>query len=281
MNKLTSERRAQILRALVEGNSIRSTCRMLDVSKNTVIKLLVEVGIVCSEYQDEKMRNLDCKRIQVDEIWAFCYAKEKNVPKEVSNRRGVGDVWTWTAICADTKICPSWIVGKRDALYADAFIKDLSERMKNRIQLTTDGRRVYLNAIEKAFGNEIDFAQLVKLYGKEEGFEKRYSPPKCLGTHCDTVVGNPDPNHVSTSFVERSNLTMRMGMRRFTRLTNAFSKKIENLECSIALHFMHYNFCRVHTTLKTTPAMAAGIADHVWDVSEIVCLLEQKEAKSK
>jgi len=276
MNKLSPERRAQVIKALVEGNSIRATCRITGTAKGTVLRLLAEVGEACAKYQDEHLRNLTCRRIQCDEIWSFCYAKEKNVPDDVKGTFGFGDVWTWTALDADTKLVPAWAIGSRGAETANEFLHDLADRLAHRIQLTTDGHKVYLNAVENVFGIDIDYAMLVKLYGPGPSDEGRYSPAKCNGTETHVVRGNPDPKHISTSYVERQNLTMRMSMRRFTRLTNAFSKKIENLAYAVAPHFMHYNFCRVHKTLGTTPAVAAGIADHEWTVAEIVNLLESK-----
>jgi len=273
MNTLKPEKQRQVLAALVEGNSIRATCRMTGTAKGTVIKLLAQVGKACAEYQDKVFRNLTCERIQCDEIWAFCYAKEKNVPKDKKGKFGFGDVWTFTAIDAKTKLIPSWHIGWRNAENATVFMKDLAGRLKNKVQLTTDGHNMYLMAVEDAFGGEIDFSQLIKIYGSSPESETRYSPAECIGTEIKKVEGNPDPNHVSTSFVERQNLTMRMGMRRFTRLTNGFSKKVENLGHAVALHFMYYNFCRVHQTLRVTPAMEAGITDHVWKIEEIINLV--------
>lgn len=274
MNKLNIEKRAQILGLLVEGNSLRAASRLSGTSINTVTKLLVDVGRACAEYQDRHLRNLSCKRIQCDEIWSFCYAKEKNVPAEMKGKRGFGDVWTWTALDPESKLMVSWMVGDRDAEAAGVFIDDLSRRLASRVQLTTDGFRAYLTAVEKAFGADVDYAMLVKLYGAPEGQtpERRYSPATCSGAIKGTVMGSPDEAHVSTSHVERQNLTMRMGMRRFTRLTNGFSKKIENHEHAVALHFMYYNFGRVHKTLRVTPAMEAGISDHVWSLEEIAAL---------
>jgi IS1 family transposase/lambda repressor-like predicted transcriptional regulator len=276
MNKLDNKRRKQIIAALVEGTSIRATSRMVGVSKDTVMKLLVDVGKVCAEYQDWAFRNLSCKRVQCDEIWSFCYAKQKNVSPEKQGIFGVGDVWTWTAIDADTKLVPCWHVGRRDGRAAYEFIKDLESRLAHRVQLTTDGHRPYLEAVEAAFGSEIDYAMMIKIYGKPQE-EIRYSPPQILSIQCATVAGNPDPAHISTSYVERQNLTMRMSMRRFTRLTNAFSKKLENHMHAIALHFMFYNFCRIHKTLRCTPAMAAGVSKTVWEIEDIVNLLENAE----
>ena len=280
MNQLSIEKRAQIIGCLVEGNSIRATCRMTGAAKNTVINLLMNIGGACSKYQHEVFRNLPCKRVQCDEIWSFCYAKQKNVPDKYKGNFGYGDVWTWTAICADTKLVPSWLIGDRSAHTAYLFIADLEKRFKNRIQLTTDGNRVYLEAVEAAFGPDIDYAMLIKIYGSEVEGQKRYSPPQIIETQRATITGFPDPKHISTSFVERQNLTMRMNMRRFTRLTNGFSKKVENLAHAVALHFMYYNFCRVHQTLRVTPAMEAGVTDHVWTLEEIISLLETNRTKS-
>jgi IS1 family transposase len=249
---------------------------MTGTAKGTVLRLLTEVGAVCAEYQDRHLRNLSCHRIQCDEIWSFCYSKEKNVPDDKRGEFGFGDVYTWTALCADSKLIVSWLLGRRDAEYAHDFMDDLQGRLANRVQLTTDGHRAYLLAVEEAFGAEADYAMLVKLYGPGPRDPGRYSPAQCIGTEATVIQGQPDPKHISTSYVERQNLTMRMSMRRFTRLTNGFSKKIENLAYAVALHFMHYNFCRVHKTLGTTPAVAAGIADHEWTVAEIVNLLESK-----
>jgi IS1 family transposase len=273
MNRLSQEERVRIIAALVEGNSIRATVRMTGVAKNTVVKLLEEIGRACAEYQDKALRNLTCKRIQCDEIWNFVYAKDKNIPADKQGQFGIGSVWTWAAIDADSKLIASWVVGNRDAGTAFSFMHDLAGRLANRVQLTTDGHRVYLNAVESAFGSEIDYAMLVKMYGSDGEANTRYSPAEYIATEVVRIGGNPNPKHISTSFVERQNLTMRMGMRRFTRLTNGFSKKIENLQHAVALHFMHYNFCRVHQTLRVTPAMEAGIANHVWSLSELVELL--------
>lgn len=252
---------------------MRSTSRLTGVSINTVAKLLRQAGAVCSAYQDRVFRNLTCKRIQCDEIWAFVGAKEKNANPD-QKREGWGDCWTWTAICAETKLIPCWFVGTRDASAAYHFIHDLKDRLANRVQLTTDGHRAYLSAVEDAFGADVDYAMLIKIYGNTpEGPEVRYSPAACMGARKAIITGKPDRKHVSTSYAERSNLTIRMGMRRFTRLTNGFSKKVEQHENALALYFMFYNFCRIHTTLRCTPAMEAGISDHVWSVEEIVSLL--------
>ncbi|MGH8584310.1 MAG: IS1 family transposase [Gammaproteobacteria bacterium] len=277
MNKLPLAKRAQIIGLLVEGNSLRATSRLADCSINTVTKLLVDVGAACSEYQDKTLRNLPCKRIQCDEIWAFCYAKQKNVPEDRKGVFGYGDVYTWTALCADTKLVPCWHIGRRDACAASLFVDDLAGRLAKRVQLTTDGHKPYLNAVEAAFGADIDYAMLMKLYGDEtsgHGAERKYSPGECCGTIKGVVVGNPAAEHVSTSYVERQNLTMRMGIRRFTRLTNAFSKKVENHMHAVSLHFMWYNFGRIHKTLRVTPAMEAGVSDHVWSLEEIAKIAE-------
>jgi IS1 family transposase/predicted HTH domain antitoxin len=276
MNRLPRERRAQIVGLLAEGNSLRAASRLADVSINTVTKLLLDVGAACEAYQDQALRNLKCRRIQCDEIWAFVYAKAKNLPEKYKGAVGYGDVWTWTALDADTKLVPSWAVGRRDGFTAQAFIRDLADRLASRVQLTTDGHKVYLEAIEGAFGNAIDYAMLVKTYEGDSGAkvpaERRYSPAICTGEFKQRITGDPDPNYISTSFVERQNLTMRMSMRRFTRLTNAFSKKVDNHKAAVALHFMHYNFARIHKTLRVTPAMEAGVADHVWSHAEIAGL---------
>jgi len=269
MNKLNRTKQAQVIAALVEGNSINATVRMTGVAKNTILKLLAELGPACSEYQNRAFRNLTCKRIQCDEIWQFCYAKEKDVPADKKGKFGFGDVWTWVAIDADTKLIPSFMLGNRDAHTANVFIDDLASRLANRIQLTTDGLKVYLEAVEGAFGCAIDYAMLIKVYGASQE-ETRYSPAECIECVTNVVSGTPAPKHISTSYIERQNLTMRMGMRRFTRLTNGFSKKVENHAHAVAIHFMHYNFCRVHKTLRVTPAMEAGITDHIWTVEEMI-----------
>ena len=273
MNKLSKQKQTQVISALVEGNSIRATVRMTGVAKNTIVKLLANLGMACAEYQDKVFKNLSCKRIQCDEIWSFCYAKEKNVPEDKKGIFGYGDVWTFTAICADTKLVPAWHIGRRDLENATLFMSDLAAKLAHRVQLTTDGHKIYLEAVESAFGADIDFSQLIKLYGETPDGQKRYSPAKCTGTIKVKVNGHPDEKHVSTSYVERQNLTMRMSMRRFTRLTNGFSKKVENLFYAVSLHFMYYNFCRIHQTLRVTPAMEANITDHVWDIEDILNLL--------
>jgi IS1 family transposase len=280
MKRLTRAQRVAVVAALTEGNSLRSTVRLTNVSMPTILKLLAELGAVCSAYQDVTLRNLPCRRVQADECWSYVYAKAKNVPEAKRGQFGFGDVWTWVALCADTKLVPSWRVGPRDLSTAYEFMQDLADRLSHRVQLTTDGLRVYLQAVEGAFHNDIDFATLTKVYGSDPEGEKRYSPAKIISSTTEVIIGAPNPKHISTSFVERQNLTMRMSMRRFTRLTNAFSKKLENHVASIALYYMHYNFCRVHKTLRVTPAMAAGVSDHVWELEEVVALLEATETKT-
>ena len=274
MNKLNRTKQSQVIAALVEGNSIRAIERMTGVAKHTILKLIKDAGIAAADYQDRTLRNLKCQKIQVDEIWQFVYAKEKNCPAE-HKAKGAGDVWTWVALDPDTKLVPCWFIGHRDAGCAYHFMHDLKARLANRVQLTTDGHRAYLTAVEDAFGAEIDYAMLQKIYGTtNESPETRYSPAVCMGARKAVISGHPDHNHVSTSYVERQNLTMRMSMRRFTRLTNGFSKKLENHEHAVAIHYMFYNFGRIHQSLRVTPAMEAGVADHVWDLEEIIGLLE-------
>ncbi len=281
MNKLSTERRAALISALVEGNSIRATARMTDTAFNTVLKFVVSIGTVCRAFLDESMRDLKSRRIQADEIWQFCYAKDRNLPDAMRGKPGVGSVWTWVAIDADTKLVPTFHVGTRDAGCAYEFLNDLASRLRYRVQLTTDGHRSYLDAVDNAFGfHQIDYAMLVKVYGAAPEGETRYSPPACLGADVKVISGNPDPQHINTSYVERQNLTMRMSMRRFTRLTNAFSKKVENLEHALALHYVHYNFVRIHKTLRCTPAMEAGVSSRLWTVRDIAELLERAEANA-
>lgn len=277
MTMLTIKAKAQILTLLVEGNSINAASRITGVSKNTILKLLAHVGTACVAYQDRVMVNLNCKRVQCDEIWAFVGMKQKNVPEELKGTLGYGDVYTWLAIDADTKLIPCWNVGNRGAEAAYDFIHDLASRLANRIQLTTDGHHAYLNAVEDAFGADVDYAMLVKMYGtlgqtKEES--RRYSPAECTGIRKERITGNPDMRKVSTSFIERANLTMRMHMRRFTRLTNGFSKKLENHMHAVSLHFMFYNFCKIHLSLRVTPAMEAKLDDHVWTMEEVVMMAD-------
>ncbi len=284
MNRLSTEKRVQVLAALCEGASVSAAARQGRVSKVTALKLLRDVGAVCSDYQRKTLVALPCKRLQCDEVWSFVGCKERKVPLDEKGR-GRGDAWIWTAVCADTKLVPCWHVGGRDAGAAYLFMEDLASRLAHRVQITTDGHKAYLHAIEGAFGwDTVDYAMLVKLYGPSLEGPRRYSPPQIRGTDTRWVMGNPDSKHVSTSYVERQNLTMRMNVRRLTRLTNGFSKKIENHRHALALHYMYYNFCRKHQTLTkgrggihTTPAMAAGVADHVWTLEEVVGLLEETE----
>ena len=278
MNKLSRDARAQILGMMVEGVSIRAISRMTGASKNTVVKLLEDAGEAFSDYQDRTMRDLTCKRVQVDEIWAFVYAKAKNVETAKAAPEGAGDCWTWMAIDADTKLIPSFYVGARDADAAQTFIADLAGRLANRVQLTSDGHKPYLEAVEQSFGADIDYAMLIKHYGAPVGALGRYSPGECTGVDLRRVEGRPDLAHVSTSYAERANLTLRMGSRRFTRLTNAFSKKVENHAHSVAIHTMHYNFVRIHQTLRCTPAMTAGVSTTLWELADMVKVLEAWEA---
>jgi len=284
MNSLPLAKRAQILALLVEGNSISTTCRITGAAKMTVLKLLADVGEACAKYQDENLRNLPCKRIQCDEIWAFVGAKKKNVPEHLKGVFGIGDVWTWTAICADTKLMACWMLGNRGARAAEEFMTDLSERLAHRVQLTSDGHNVYANAVQNAFGIGVDYAMLVKIYGDDDpkrSADRKYSPSEFVCATKEVKIGDPDMAHISTSYVERSNLTLRMGCRRFTRLTNAFSKKVENHGHALALHFMYYNFGRIHKTLRVTPAMEAGLSDHIWSLEEIAALVPAPAAKKR
>jgi len=282
MNRLSTERRGQVVSCLVEGMSIRGSARVPRVAKNPIVKLVTEPGEACADYQDDVLRNLDTVRVEADEIWSFCYSKQKNVPEEFQDTFGYGDVWTWTAIDADTKLVPAWLVGERTNRDCFFFLSDLHSRLKNRVQLTTDGHQPYLTVVEPLFGADgVDFAMLHKMYGHDvHDDQTKYSPATCTGIDKRVITGDPNKKLISTSYVERQNLTMRMGMRRFTRLTNAFSKKVENLAHAVSLHYMHYNFARPHQTLTkrygrpTTPAMAAGKADHVWSVWEIAGLLD-------
>jgi IS1 family transposase len=281
-NVLSTAKRVQIVAALVEGTGIRATARMADVSKDTVMKLWREIGTACIRYMDGAFRDLSCKRLQVDEIWSFVYAKDKNVPADKRDTFGCGSVWTFTAIDAETKLMPSFLVGSRDSGCATEFMQDLASRLSSRVQLTTDGHRMYLQAVEDAFGGEIDFAQLHKIYANEPtGPGTRYSPAECVGCEKKRVVGDPDPKHISTSYVERANLTIRMSLRRFTRLTNAFSKKLENHTAALGLFHAHYNLCRIHKSLRVTPAMAAGVETGVWEIADLVALLPKPEGKPR
>jgi len=272
MNRLSLKERSRIIGLLVEGNSLRAVTRITGCSINTVTKLLVDVGAAAAAFHDQAVRGLKTRRVQCDEIWSFIGAKKKNTTAD-QRRDGMGDAWTWVALDADSKLCISYLVGGRGGGWAWEFMQDVASRIKGRVQLTTDGHKPYLEAVEGAFGMDVDFATLQKIYGSvSEEDARRYSPARCIGCEMKQVIGNPDPGHVSTSFVERQNLTMRMSMRRFTRLTNAFSKKLENHGHAVALHFIHYNFARIHKTLRVTPAMEAGISDHVWSLEEIAGL---------
>jgi IS1 family transposase len=279
MNRLSNQDRVRVVAALVEGNSIRSTVRMTGIAKNTVVKLLVGLGAACYAYHDQHVRGLKCKRVQCDEIWSFVGAKMKNTSEEKAEQ-GWGDVWTWTALCADSKLIVSYLVGQRGPRWANAFMGDVASRIDSRIQITTDGHKAYADAVEGAFGMDVDYAMLIKLYGSDS-FDTKYSPGECIGTQKAVLQGNPDPKHISTSYVERQNLTMRMSIRRFTRLSNGFSKKLQNHEASVALYFMYYNFCRIHQTTRVTPAMEAGLTDHVWSIAEMASIVPESEAKKR
>ena len=281
-NKLPLATRVQILSLLCEGSSMRSISRVADVSINTVSKLLIDAGEACAAFHDEHVRGVKAKHIQVDEIWSFTYSKQKNVASAKAAPEGAGDTWTWTALDADSKLIVSHFVGGRDGECAKWFMQDVAERLANRVQLTSDGHRAYLEAVEGAFGADVDYAQLIKLYGNApDAFKGRYSPAECTGIKKVPIEGKPDKVHVSTSYVERQNLTMRMHMRRFTRLTNAFSKKFESHAHMVALYAVWYNFVRQHKTLRMSPAMAAGISDRLWDVTDIVALIDAREAPPK
>lgn len=281
MNRLSNEDRAKIIHLLCEGMSIRAITRLTGASKNTVTKLLVDAGKACAAYHDANVRNVKAARVQVDEIWSFTYTKQKNVATAKDAPEGAGDTWTWTALDADSKMILSYLVGGRDADYAMWFMDDLAARLANRVQLTSDGHKAYLEAVEGAFGCDVDYAQLVKIYGPTITALGRYSPAECTGARKRKVEGKPDEAHVSTSYVERQNLTMRMHMRRFTRLTNAFSKKVENHAHAVALHMMYYNFVRIHKTLRVTPAMAAGVSDRLWEIADIAKLVGDAEKAPK
>jgi IS1 family transposase len=279
MNKLPTVKRVQVLSLLCEGSSMRSIARVVDVSFNTVVKLLEDAGRACAEHHDQTVRGVRAKRVQCDEIWAFCYAKQKNVATAKAAPDGAGDVWTWTALDADSKLIVSALIGGRDAGYASEFMQDAAGRLAGRVQLTTDGHKAYLEAVEGAFGADVDYAMLVKLFGAApESAKGRYSPAECIGVHKAAIGGKPDPKHISTSYVERQNLTMRMQMRRFTRLTNAFSKRAENHAHALAIYFTFYNFVRIHTTLRVPSAMAAGLTDRLWSMEDVVALVDAREA---
>ncbi len=279
MNKLPLKTRSLILKMLCEGQSMRATARLADVSFNTVAKLLIDAGKVCADLHDEKVQGVTASRIQCDEIWSFTYAKQKNVPNAKAAPSEAGDTWTWTALDSDSKLIVSWLVGGRDSEYAIEFMDDLRSRLANRVQLTTDGHKAYLEAVEGAFGGDVDYAQLIKLYGEAPEAQKRYSPAACVGARKRRIEGNPDPAAVSTSYVERQNPTMRMHMRRFTRLTNAFSKKFENHMHMVALYTVWYNFIRIHKTLRVTPAMEAGLSNTIWDMEDLVRIMDERAPK--
>jgi IS1 family transposase len=279
MYKLTSDKRAQALQMMAEGISLRAIVRLTGISRTTLHKLLEDAGQAFSEYQDRTLMNLNCKRLQVDEAWSFCYAKQKNVPTAKAAPEGAGDIWTWVGLDAQSKLAVSWYVGGRDSEAAMIFMDDLAKRLSNRVQLTSDGHRAYLEAVEGAFGSDIDYAMLVKVYGPAPEGQRRYSPAECIGAVKHRVEGNPDPKHVSTSYAERQNLNIRMGNRRMTRLTNAFSKKAANHTHMMAIYFMHYNFVRIHQTLKLTPAMAADVTGKLWEMADMVKVLEEWEAQ--
>ena len=281
MNKLSQKDRAQVLQMMAEGISLRAITRLTGISRTTLHKLLEDAGQAFSDYQDCTLVNLRCKRIQVDEVWAFCYAKQKNVPTAKSAPEGAGDIWTWVGLDAENKLAVSWHVGGRDGDEAIIFMDDIAKRLANRVQLTSDGHKAYLEAVEGAFGADIDYAQLIKIYGAApEEAKGRYSPSECTGTQKIKITGNPDQKHVSTSYVERQNLNIRMGNRRMTRLTNAFSKKADNHAHMMSIYFMHYNFVRIHKTLRITPAMASGVTSKLWEMSDMVQVLEDWEAAS-
>jgi IS1 family transposase len=280
MNRLNTAKRVQIVKALVEGNGLRSTSRMVDVSINTVTKLLVDLGTACEGFHDSHVRNLPTQRVQCDEVWTFCYARKENLPEELRGVFGYGDLWTWVGQDADSKLVISWHVGRRNAETALPFMHDLASRLTSRVQLTTDGWHAYLEATDSAFGTDIDYARLIKVYGSDPNAEKRYTPPVCIETKVQVVTGDPAIEHISTSYIERQNLQMRMSMRRFTRLTNGHSKKVQNHEHALALHYMHYNFARVQRSIGGTPAMAAGLMTRPLSVEEIVGLLDAAETKA-
>src|ERR1700678_921382 len=282
MNRLTKEKRAQVINCLIEGCSIRSTVRMTGVAMKTVMRVRVEVGDVCADYQDQVFRDLSCRRLQLDEMWCWIYCKEKNRTEEIAkNHPDSGDVWLWVAVDADTKLVPSWTLGQRDVSTAIAFVFDLASRLSNRVQITTDGHRPYIEAIDTAFGSEVDYSILQKLYGSPQEHDTRYSPARCIGIDVRPVSGNPDPKHISTSYVERHNWTVRGRMRRYTRLSNGFSRKLRNHAAATALNYFAYNFIQIHKTLRTSPAMASGVTDRLWDVNDLVTLWESYEREHK
>jgi len=281
MNRLTDEKRAQVISCLVEGCSIRSTVRMTGVAMKTVMRVLVEVGEVCADYQDKAFRNLNCQRLQLDEMWAWIYCKEKNRTEEIAKKHpDAGDVWLWVAIDADTKLVPSWFIGQRDFRTAKLFVDDLASRLRNRVQITTDGHRPYIEAIEDAFGQNVDYSILQKIYGSPLENETRYSPACCIGIEMREISGNCDPKHVSTSYIERQNWTVRTKMRRYTRLSNGFSRKARNHAAAVALHYFSQNFIQIHRTLRVSPAQAAGVTDRLWSVNDLVSLWKSYEEEN-
>jgi len=277
MNRLSIEKRAHILGLMVEGISIRSISRLTGASKNTIVNLLVDAGQACLSFQDRTLRDLPSKRLQLDEIWSFVYAKATNVEKAKAAPEIAGDIWTWTAIDANTKLIASWMVGDRSGDTARVFVCDLASRLANRVQITTDGHKAYLDAVDSAFGIDVDYAMLIKLYGQTEEGQRRYNPPQVVGTETVCCTGRPDPKHISASFAERQNLSMRMGLRRVTRLTNAFSKKVENHVYALSIYFMHYNFVHIHSSLHITPAMAAGVSEKLWSLEDVICIVDRWE----
>lgn len=282
MNRLDSKTRAEVINCLIEGCSIRATVRITGVAKKTVMRMLFEVGTFCAEYQDKMFRNLPCKRIQLDEMWSWIYCKQKNRTEEIARKNpAAGDIWLWTAVCADTKLVPCWRLGGRDGRVASRFVHDLASRLRYKVQLTTDSHRPYLQAVEDAFGGEIDYAMLHKVYGMPQDFETRYSPAQCIGCEMRRVSGDPDPLHISTSYIERQNWTVRTNMRRYTRLSNGFSRKMENHAAAVALNYFAYNFIKIHRTLRMSPAMAAGVTARLFDVRDLVALWEESERLEK
>jgi IS1 family transposase len=277
MNRLSTAERARIVGMMTEGNSLRSIVRMTGRSLNTITKLLADLGTACAAFHDQRVRNLPTTRVEADEVWTFCYARRDNVPEDKRGVLGYGDLWTWIGLDVDSKLVVSWMVGRRDAETAHPFMHDLASRLASRVQLTVDGLHAYLSAVDAAFGTDIDFARLIKVYGSDPKAERRYAPPTCISSRTEIVSGDPNPSHISTSYIERQNLQMRMSMRRFTRLTNAHSKKIENHEHALAIHYVHYNFCRAQKALGGTPAMKVGLADHVWSLEEMIGLLDVAE----
>jgi IS1 family transposase len=282
MNRLDSTTRAQVIGCLIEGCSIRSTVRMTGVAKKTVMRVLCEVGAICEVYQDDVFRNLRCKRLQLDECWAWIYCKERNRTEEIARKNPhAGDVWLWVCVDADSKLVLSWRLGERDVTTARDFVDDIAMRVKGRVQITSDGHRAYLTAIEDVFGADVDYAILQKIFGTPQEKETRYSPAKCIGCESKPMIGKPDYRHVSTSFVERQNWTLRTNMRRYTRLSNGFSRKLENHAAAVALNYFAYNFIKIHRTLRTSPAMAAGVTDRLWEVSDLVALWESYEREAE